>query len=251
MLGGFDLTGRRALVTGASRGIGRAVALGLGRCGAAVAVHYASRAEMAQVVLAELDGRGCVVGGDLADDDAPARIIDETVAALGGIDILVLNASVQHSRPWDEPNRKEFDRQVAVNFRSVVEMIQRAAPAMVDRGWGRIVTVGSVQQDRPHAKMVPYGALKGALSQMVRNLARPLGPHGVTVNNLVPGVIATERVGRVYTDPEVKARAGAAIPVGRVGEPEDCVGAALLLCSDAGAYITGTDLVVDGGYRLP
>ncbi len=246
----FDLTGRRALVTGASRGIGRAIALGLGGCGASVAVHYARREDAAREVLAELDGRGCVVGGDLAADDAPARIIDEAAAALGGIDILVLNASVQYIRRWDEPNREEFDRQTAVNFRSLLEMIQRAAPAMVERRWGRIVTVGSVQQYRPYPHMVPYGALKAALEQMVRNLARQLGGHGVTVNNLVPGVIATERTGTIYNDPDVKARAGAGIPLGRVGEPDDCVGAALLLCSEAGAYITGTDLIVDGGYRL-
>ncbi|NLF31741.1 MAG: SDR family oxidoreductase [Planctomycetes bacterium] len=251
MLDGFDLTGRRALVTGASRGIGRAIALGLGRCGAKVAVHYASREAAAREVLAELGGRGCVVGGDLADDDAPARILDQTVAALGGIDILVLNASVQYSRTWKEFDRGEFDRQVAVNFRSVFEMIHRAAPAMMECRWGRIVTVGSVQQYRPYAMMVPYGALKNALEQMVRNLARQLGPHGVTVNNLVPGIMATERIGTVYTDPEVRAKVGASIPVRRIGEPEDCAGAAVLLCSDAGAYITGTDLIVDGGYRLP
>ncbi|MFW6146121.1 MAG: SDR family NAD(P)-dependent oxidoreductase [Planctomycetota bacterium] len=251
MLDGFDLTGRRALVTGASRGIGRAIAVGLGRCGARVGVHYARRDAAAREVLAELDGRGCLVGGDLGDDEGPVRIVDETVTALGGIDILVLNASVQYVRPWDEPHREEFDKQVAVNFRSVVEMIQRAAPAMVERRWGRIVTVGSVQQYRPYPHMVPYGALKAALEQMVRNLARQLGPHGVTVNNLVPGVIATERVGKIYSDPEVKARAGASICLGRVGEPDDCIGAAVLLCSDAGVYITGTDLIVDGGYRLP
>lgn len=248
---GFDLTDRVALVTGASRGIGRAIALGLGRCGANVAVHYAGQRDAAQEVLEALGGRGCLVQGDLTDGDAPRAIIAAVVEQLGHIDILVLNASVQYRRDWDEPNRVEFDEQVVVNFRSAFEMIQFAAPGMCERGWGRIVTVGSVQQYRPSPSMLPYGALKSALEQLVRNLAKQLAPRGVTVNNLSPGVIETDRNAEALADPQRRERVRAKVPLERLGTPEDCVGAALLLCSDAGSYITGIDLPVDGGLRLP
>jgi len=247
----IELSARVALVTGASRGIGRAIALGLGRCGATVAVHFAGRQDAAKQTLDELGGRGCIVRGDLADGDAPRQIIDEVTTQLGPIDILVLNASVQHRRDWDEPNREEFDEQVIVNFRSAFEMIQLAAPAMCERGWGRIVTVGSVQQYRPHASMLPYGALKSALEHLARNFARQLAPHGVTVNNLSPGVIETERNAGALADPDRRESIRGKVPVGRFGTPEDCVGAALVLCSDAGSYITGVDLPIDGGLRLP
>lgn len=251
MIDDFNMTGKVALVTGASRGIGRAIALGLGRCGAKVAVHYANRHEAAQQVLNEIGGSGCIVQGDLATGEAPHKIVEEAKTQLGPIDILVLNASVQHLRRWDDFNRKEFDEQVIVNLRSVHEMIQLAAPSMCDRGWGRIVTIGSVQQYRPHAEMLPYGALKNALEHLARNLAKQLAPFGVTVNNLSPGVIDTDRTAGVLSDASRQARISGKIPVGRVGAPEDCVGAVLLLCSDASSYITGIDLPVDGGLRIP
>lgn len=251
MIDGFDLTGRTALVTGSSRGIGRAIAVGLGRCGARVAVHYAGRVDAARQVLDELGGQGCTVRGDLADGDAPREIIDAVNRQLGRIDILVLNASVQHRRRWDQPDRDAFDEQVVVNLRSAFEMIQLAGPAMCDRGWGRIVTVGSVQQHRPSPAMLPYGALKSALEQLARNLAKQLAPHGVTVNHLSPGVIETDRNAEALADPDRRERVRAKVPLGRFGTPEDCVGATLLLCSGAGAYITGIDLPVDGGLRLP
>ncbi len=250
MIDGLDLSNRVALVTGASRGIGRAIAMGLARCGASVAVHYASRREAAQAALDEMGGRGCLVQGDLAADDAARDIVDQVAATLGRIDILVLNASVQHLRHWSEPNREEFDHQVAVNFRSVVEMIQHAAPAMCERRWGRIVTVGSVQQYRPHRSMIVYGALKSGLEQLVRNLARQLGSQGVTVNNISPGVIDTDRNAEPLADPQRREGIRQRVPLARIGTPDDCVGAVLLLCSDAGGYITGIDLPIDGGLRI-
>ena len=170
--------------------------------------------------------------------------------ALGEIDILVINASVQYRRPWHELNREEFDEQIVVNLRSALELIQLIAPAMVDRGWGRIVTVGSVQQRRPNREMLPYGATKAGLEQLARNLAEQLAGQGVTVNNLAPGVIDTDRNAQALSKPDVRRRVEQWVPMGRIGAAEDCVGAALLLCSDAGAYITGVDLYVDGGAQL-
>ncbi len=171
---------------------------------------------------------------------------------MGYVDILVLNASVQFRRRWDEPiSRDEFDQQVVVNLRSAYELIQLLAPSMIERQWGRIVTVGSVQQYRPSPAMPPYAALKAALENLARNLAKQLAPHGVTVNNLSPGVIATERNAAVLEDTAYRQRVLDAIPMHRMGEADECAGAALLLCSPAGSYITGIDLPVDGGLRLP
>ncbi|MDA3960845.1 MAG: SDR family oxidoreductase [Planctomycetota bacterium] len=246
----FDLTGRRALVTGASRGIGRAIALGLAEAGADVAVHCAGNRAAAESCVAAIAGLGRaaeVVVADLSEADAPDRI----AAACGAVDILVLNASIQERAAWDQRDAAAWDRQLAVNLRSSAELIQLLAPGMCAAGWGRIVTVGSVQQVRPHPEMLAYAASKAALENLARNLARQLAPQGVTVNNLAPGVIDTDRNSAVLADAAYRERVLRVIPSGFVGAAEDCVGAALLLCSDAGRYITGTDLRVDGGMGLP
>lgn len=249
----FQLTGRVALVTGSTRGIGRAIAKALAEAGAAVAVHGAQPSAMLDEALAEIRRvapRAAGVTGDLAQPDAPARIVADTVAALGPVDILISNASVQVRRPWPEITRAEFDQQVAVNWRAAFELIQRVLPGMIARRWGRVVTVGSVQELVPHHEMLVYGAAKAAQTHMVVNLARQVAAAGVTVNNLAPGVIATDRNASVLTDPARRAQVQEQIPAGRIGEPADCVGAALLLCTEAGRYLTGQTVVVDGGLSL-
>jgi glucose 1-dehydrogenase len=249
----FDLTGRRALVTGASRGIGRALALGLAEAGADVAVHFAGNAKAAEETCAGIRaiGRTAVaIGADLGRDDA-VDLISEQTERWGAIDILILNASVQHYRDCFDANRDEFDQQIRVNLRSSLELIQRYAPAMSDRGWGRVVAVGSVQQYRTSPRLIPYGAAKAAQEHLIRNFARQVSHRGVTFNNLSPGLIETDRTDAVMKDPEKLKLWTDRIPAQRVGQSDDCVGAVLLLCSDAGSYITGIDLPIDGGLRLP
>lgn len=251
----FRLDGRSALVTGGSRGIGRAIAMGLAECGADVAVHYAGNEAAARETvgaIAALGRRAVAVRADLDDDDAPARIADAALAGLGKIDVLVLNASVQFLREWHEPAaHEEWDRQWVVNLRSAYELMGRCVPGMVERGWGRVLTIGSVQQQVPAKSMPIYAALKSGLENLCRNMAGQLGKTGVTVNNLSPGIIETDRNTEALADPDRRERARSLVPMARFGVPEDCVGAALLLCSDAGSYITGIDLPVDGGMRLP
>jgi NAD(P)-dependent dehydrogenase (short-subunit alcohol dehydrogenase family) len=249
----FRMAGRRALVTGGSRGIGRAIALALAEAGADVAVTCESRVELAEEVAAEARGKGvraAAILASLATQDGPARTYDDAVTALGCVDVLILNASVQVPRPWRDVTADEFELQVAVNLRASLELMQRAAPAMCDRGWGRILAVGSVQEATPHPDMIVYAATKSAQESMVRNLAKQLGPRGVTVNNLAPGVIVTDRnIDRLSND-TYRGRVLDRIPVRRFGDPADCAAAALLLCSDAGGYINGANLYVDGGMRL-
>ncbi|MFA9477003.1 SDR family NAD(P)-dependent oxidoreductase [Phycisphaerales bacterium AB-hyl4] len=247
----YDLSGRVALVTGASRGIGRAIAIALGDCGATVAVHYVGATEQAQEVADRIGHGSVIVRADLKEAQAAQGIVESVTGRLGPVDILVLNASVQFRRSCYEVNRGEFDEQINVNFRSSFELIQLISPAMIERKWGRILTVGSVQQQRPHSEMLPYGASKAALEHVARNFAKQLAPHGVTINNLAPGVIETDRNAKILADPDAHDRIEKWIPMRRIGRTHDCVGAALLLCSHAGAYITGVDLHVAGGAQLP
>jgi NAD(P)-dependent dehydrogenase (short-subunit alcohol dehydrogenase family) len=247
------LAGRRALVTGSSRGIGAAIALGLAECGADVAIHFAGRADAGEETAGRvraLGRRAHLVRADLSDEDGPRAAFEGAVAGLGGVDILVLNASIQEKKAWTDFTRAEIDRHYAVNYRSAYELLQLAAPAMCERGWGRILTVGSVQEIRPHPLMLPYSSLKHAQTGLMLGLAKQLAPRGVTINGLAPGVILTDRNTDALADPAYAEKVRAAIPAGRFGESSDCVGAALLLCSDAGAYITGQNIFVDGGLGL-
>jgi glucose 1-dehydrogenase len=249
----LNLAGRRALVTGSSQGIGRAIALALAEFGADVLVHAAGNLEKAESARKEIESFGVrsgIVLADLADPASVGNTSEAAETALGGIDILVLNASVQIRKSWRDISVEDYRRQLDVNFGACLWLIQRFAPAMQERQWGRILTIGSVQQIRPHPEMLVYSATKSALVNMVRSLAPQLAPHGVTINNLAPGAIATIRNEQVLADAEYKKKVIAKIPVGYVGESSDCAGLALTLCSDAGRYITGQDYFVDGGMSL-
>jgi len=250
----FDLTGRTALVTGARREIGRAIALAFAARGANLAIHHVGTDEEtrdADSVVAEIRatrGNAQAFAADFAEDDAGSHLAQAVTAALGHIDILVLNASIELPEPFESVDRTRFDRQIAVNLRSTLELLQALVPPMAERGWGRVLAIGSVQQIIPHPAMFVYAGTKAAQHNWMLNLARQFGDRGVTVNNLAPGAIATARNREqlVIEGPELVKR----IPVGRLGTPDDLVGAALLLCSDAGRYITGANLYVDGGRNI-
>ena len=250
----LSLKGKTALVTGSNRGIGKALALALAEYGAEVIVHCASGVERAQQVADEISARygtkTHAIALDLAQDDAGARLFDLAARFVAQVDILILNASVQVRRPWAEISPEEYAWQMAVNFRASLQSVQRFLPGMIERQWGRILTVGSVQQVRPHPDMVVYAASKEAQMSMVRNLAKQVAALGVTVNNLAPGVIDTDRNAEALADENYKQIVLSKIPARIVGHVEDCAGAALLLCSDAGRYITGINLIVDGGMHL-
>ena len=238
----FRLSGRTALVTGARREIGRAIALGLAGAGARLAIHCAGTSDElrdAASVVREIQsggGEAAVFGQDFAQDDAGRRLA-AAVSAWASVDILVLNASIELPEDFRAISREHFDRQIAVNLRSTMELLQELVPPMAERGWGRVVSIGSVQQERPHPAMFVYAGTKAAQLNWALSLARQFGGHGVTVNNLAPGAILTAR------NREQMAVEGEAlvqrIPAGRLGRPEDLVGAAMLLCSDAAAISTG------------
>jgi NAD(P)-dependent dehydrogenase (short-subunit alcohol dehydrogenase family) len=249
----FRLHGRTALVTGARREIGRAIALALAGVGARLAIHHAGTDEEvrdAAAVVATIQDAGGVAQAfpqDFAENDAGTHLA-AAVTAWEPIDILVLNASIEIPEDWQTVSSAHFDRQITINLRSTLQLLQALVPPMAERGWGRVLTIGSVQQVIPHPSMLVYAGTKAAQFNWVLSLARRYGGHGVTVNNLAPGAIHTAR-----NDAQIQ-REGAAlaqrIPIGRLGAPDDLTGAALLLCSEAGRYITGGNLYVDGGRHI-
>jgi NAD(P)-dependent dehydrogenase (short-subunit alcohol dehydrogenase family) len=249
----FNLKGKTALVTGGSQGIGKAISLALAEYGADLVINYRSGTELARQTESEITAIGVkcrLFQCDLAQSEASGAISDFLRDQNIGIDILVLNASVQVRKAWDEVTPEEFELQINTNLRASLFLIQKLYPYMQQKKWGRIVTVGSVQQIRPHQQMIVYAASKMAQLSLVKSLAPQFGPYGVTINNLAPGTILTGRNREVLQNKEYKAVIEAKIPLGNIGEPADCAATALLLCSDGGKYITGQDIFVDGGMSL-
>ncbi|MBL8380138.1 MAG: SDR family oxidoreductase [Burkholderiales bacterium] len=257
----FSMAGRRALITGASLSIGRAIALAFADAGAALALQHAGAADAGlghphaapetAALLAERGASYKFIESDFAEPGAGRRCFAAAEAALGGVDILVLAASVQKRTPLEAVDEVERDWQRRINFDAPVELLQAAVPGMRARGWGRILTIGSVNQTRPDAELAVYAALKSAQHNLAINLARQLAPAGITVNNLSPGLVATARNQWRRKDADQwGAIQRAANPMGRAGSPEEMAGAALLLCSEAGSFITGADLQATGGGHL-
>ena len=236
---------KKVLITGSTQGIGKALAAAFVREGYDVIIHGSSSMKKAEGVREEI-GAWKAVTADLSKIEEIKSLRQKT----GDVDILILNASVQFKESWDNIGEENFDMQVTVNIKSTLMLIQDYYPAMKEKGWGRIVTIGSTNQYRNHPELPMYAATKCAVMSLVKNIAKQVAPFGVTVNNVAPGAIATPRNAAIYEDDEKRKAVEASIPMGRFGQPEDCVGSVLLLCSDAGAYITGSDIVMDGGLRL-
>ncbi len=240
----FSLAGQTALVTGSSRGIGRAIAEAFAKAGANVLVHGSKKSAALDEAAAACGGIAVV--GDLASPEG----VEALIAAVPPPDILVLNASTQSYVTLEEYDEAEFLREFQTNVGSAFRLVQAFAPAMCERRRGRIIAVGSVNQFRPSPRLTVYSATKAALQSLVLNAAKSYAPFGVTVNNLVPGVILTDRNVEPLKDDAYRAKILDLIPAGNFGCPEDCAGAALLLASDAGRYITGIELPVTGGMHL-
>jgi NAD(P)-dependent dehydrogenase (short-subunit alcohol dehydrogenase family) len=249
----FSLRGRRALVTGANSGIGRAIALGLARQGAEVAAHNQGDRPGAEAVCAQIRALGCAAmafDGDFLDPQAPEALARAVTQEFGPVDILIANAAIEHRTPWQDAGGDHLARHVTANLASLIALCGALVPAMAARGWGRVVATGSVMAARPRAETVAYAAIKSAQLTAIRAIARDVAGSGVTMNVISPGAIETERTASRYADAAFRQAVVAKIPVGRPGRPEDCVGAAIFLCSDEAAYLTGIDVPVDGGWTI-
>ena len=250
----FNLKGKTALVTGSGQGIGRAIALLLAKQGARVVVNWCSNDAVAQATfdgIAAEGGEYLTWKYDLSKptvkEDWEAFCKENNLA----VDILVLNASVQFRNAWEQITNEEFDKQMYVNVRASLALIQACVPAMRERKWGRIVTVGSVQQSRPNTAMAIYAATKAAQNNLVMTLCGQLAGDGITINNIAPGAIETVRNEKALSDEAYRAKIENSIPVGFVGQPSDIAPTVLLLCSNEGRYITGADIPIDGGMSIP
>ncbi|WP_457791042.1 SDR family NAD(P)-dependent oxidoreductase [Anaeromassilibacillus sp. SJQ-5] len=241
--------GKRALVTGSSRGIGRAIAIALAADGYEVLIHCAGNMQKAEETRKLIERAGhsaTVIQADLCNLDQTARL----VAEMGDIDALVLNASMQYRNKWEQISQDECRDQLNCNFISSLLLVQGAVPHMRTAGWGRVVTIGSVQEAKPHPDMLVYSASKAAQTNLMRSLALQLAKDGITVNNVAPGVIYTDRNTKALADPAYAQQVMDSIPVGFYGKPEDCAGIVSLLCSEKGRYITGQSIFVDGGKSI-
>ncbi|HUH79706.1 MAG TPA: SDR family NAD(P)-dependent oxidoreductase [Solirubrobacteraceae bacterium] len=235
-----------ALVTGASRGIGRAIALRLGEQGHDVAVGYSRRREQAEQVageLAALGRRSMTVGGDLGDPAAPARIVAEVEGRLGGVEILVANAGIG-SAPTGalEIELANWERTLAVNLTAPFLLAQRAFAGMLERGYGRIVFLSSVAAYTGGLIGAHYAASKAGLHGLAHSLARQGAAHGVTVNVIAPGLVDTDMM---PADPAVREQLAASRAVGRLGSVEEV--ADLVAAVVANAYLSNQSIVIDGG----
>jgi NAD(P)-dependent dehydrogenase (short-subunit alcohol dehydrogenase family) len=257
----FAINGRCALVTGAASGMGAAVARVLGEAGADLALHtarsfdvaagYGSGADDLAGQIRGLGQRALVIDADLSLPGAAAGVAAQARAGLGGIDILVICASVQERAPFLSVDAHGIESQINTNFRATIELIQSVLPDMLKRGWGRVLAIGSINQLRPESELAIYAALKAAQHNLIMNLARTYASAGVTFNTLSPGLIETERNRWRRADAaEWRRIEQAANPMQRAGAPSEIVGAALLLCSPAGSFVTGIDLQVSGGAQL-
>jgi glucose 1-dehydrogenase len=245
------LQNKVALITGASRGIGRAIAIRFAQEGASVAVNYLAggvNAEQAAEVVQACGGRAIAVPGDVSQRADVEAMVAETVAKLGALHIAVNNAGMEIKRPFLEVPDEEWDKVIAVDLRGPFLVSQVAARQMVKQGGGgKLINISSVHEDIPFPQYAAYGAAKGGVRMLARDLALELAPYKINVNNIAPGAIATPINQAVLDDPQAKRNAVSEIPWGRFGRPEEVAAVALFLASEDSDYVTGSTYYVDGG----
>lgn len=251
----FDLTGKVAIVTGSSRGIGKASAIELARAGARVVIS-SRKQDACDAVAAEIndafgEGRAIAIAASISDKAALQALVDQTRATWGQIDVLVCNAA---SNPYygplagiaDDQFRKILDNNILSNH----WLIQMVAPQMVERKDGAILVISSIGGLRGNALIGAYNISKAADMQLVRNLAVEWGPSNVRVNCIAPGLVQTDFAKYLWENPELLKQVTEPAPLKRIGQPDEIAGTAVYLCSSASAYVTGQTLVVDGGLTI-
>ena len=247
----FDLTGRRALVTGGATGIGEGIALALAEAGADVALTYRSHApDDIRGKIADMGRRSAAVQADFTDMDASAatQVVDFARDALGGLDILVNNAGIIHREDSTHMPLDDWRRVLSVNLDSVWLLSQAAGRHMVAQGAGRSITVASVLSHQGGLRVAGYASSKHAVLGLTRALCNEWAAHGVNVNAIAPGYTATDNTQALRDDPERSKARLERIPAGRFAEPAEIAGAAVFLASDAAAYCHGSVITVDGGW---
>ncbi|MEH3123660.1 MAG: 2-dehydro-3-deoxy-D-gluconate 5-dehydrogenase KduD [Sphingomonas phyllosphaerae] len=244
----FDLTGRAAIVTGANTGIGQAIAVALAQAGADVACVGRTAAEETAAQIRALGRRAALIHADLSTIEPVARVVAETLDAFGRLDILVNNAGIIRRADAVDFSEEDWDAVIDTNLKSVFFLSQAAGRHMIAAGGGRIINIASMLTFQGGIRVPSYTAAKSGVGGLTKLLANEWAKHGVTVNAIAPGYIATSNTAALQADPERNRAILDRIPAGRWGAPADLGGAAVFLASDAAAYVQGHVLAVDGGW---
>lgn len=249
----LSLKGKTAIVTGSSRGIGRAIAVAYARAGARVVIT-SRKADACAAVVEQLRGEGLeamAIACNISRKDEITALVDQTEKAYGPVDVLVCNAAVNpYYGPLSGITDEAFSKVMDVNIRSNLWLVNRVAPGMVEKGKGSIVIISSIAGTTGSRTLGAYGISKAADMSLARSLALEWGKQGIRANCIAPGLIKTDFAKALWDNPDTLAGALKSSPLNMIGEPEDIAGAALLLGSDAGRFITGTTIVIDGGATI-
>lgn len=248
-----SLQDKTALVTGAGRGIGRAIALDLARAGADVVVNYSRSRQQAEDVSRQIEAMGqraLAVQADVSRKADIDRMFDRVEADFGAVAILVNNAAIEPRADVCDFDEATYDAVMATNLKGAFFCAQRALRKMRDAGWGRVVNISSLHELTPTGFSALYGMSKGGMAMMMREMAKSYSRYGITINNVCPGATRTDINREVLSDPEYEAKVIARIPAGFIAEPEDIAPVVTFLASDAARYITGASIFVDGGLWL-
>jgi len=245
----FDLTGKVAIVTGGGRGIGRAIALGLAQSGASVVVTSRTPKEIEGVAeeVRKTGGKALAIVTDLTVNEQLENLVNATVKEFGRVDILVNNAARSFLRSLMDLREDGWDKVFNTNVKAVWLLSRLVARRMMEQKGGRIINITTVGAEKAEPGMAAYGCSKAALKMLTRCMAREWAQHGILVNAVGPTLTRTEFSKPIWSNPEVAKHVAAAIPLGRLAEPEEMVGSVLFLASDAAQFITGHSIYVDGG----
>ncbi len=249
----IDLTGKTAIVTGSSRGIGRAIAELFARCGANVVVSSRSEEACTPVVeaISAAGGEALAIPCHIGKKDELQALVDKTIAAYGQIDMLICNAAINPVYgPMQDLSDEAFDKIMGTNVRSTFNLCNMVLPGMAQNGGGTVVILSSIAGIRGSLTIGAYGISKAAEAALARNLALEWGPKNIRVNALAPGLIKTDFAKALWEDKERLDRIEQRTPLRRIGAPEDIAGTALFLASDLSAYVTGQTIVADGGETI-
>ena len=248
------LLGRKVLVTGSSKGIGRGVSLRLAQEGADVAINYNSDSKGAEEALADVHAtgrRGVAIQGNTGSVDAVRALVAQSADALGGLDVLVNNAGIESHAPFWDVTEQDYDRVLNVNLKGVFFGTQAFVQHCRSAGHGgKVINISSVHEDLAFPNFAPYCASKGGLRMLARTLAIELGPLGITINNIAPGAIETPINAKLLNDPVKLEALTRQIPLSRLGKPADVAGLAVFLASSDSDYVTGSTYFVDGGLTV-
>jgi NAD(P)-dependent dehydrogenase (short-subunit alcohol dehydrogenase family) len=245
----FDLSGKSAIVTGGGRGIGRAIALGLGHSGASVVVTSRTQKEVDAVAeeIQKSGGKALAVVTDLTVHEQLENLVNTTIKEFGKVDILVNNAARSFLRSLMDLREDGWDKVFNTNVKAVWLLSRLVARKMMEQKSGRIINITTVGAEKAELGMAVYGCSKAALKMLTRCMAREWAQFGIQVNAVGPGLTRTDFSKPIWSNPEVAKHVSAAIPMGRLAEPEEIVGSVLFLASDAARFITGHSIYVDGG----